>query len=81
MYGYQPMKKRKYRRTFEERTGFPLKLLQPGYSGELSPEELDALMDEIKRNSKVRKRWGFESNERVTKKRIKEMALQEGKDE
>lgn len=75
------MKKRKYRRTFEERTGFPLKLLQPGYSGDLSPEELDALIDEIKRNSKVRKRWGFTEKERVTKKKIKDMALSGGEDE
>jgi len=70
------MKKRKHRRTFEERTGFPLKLLKPGYSGELSSEELGVLIDEIKRNSKVRKRWGFEENERVTKKKIQEVALE-----
>ena len=69
------MKKRKYRRTFEERTGYPLKLLQPGYSGELSPDEVDILMDELQRNSKVRKRWGFDENERITKKKIKDRAL------
>jgi len=81
MYGYRPMKKKKSRRTFEERTGFPLKLLQPGYSGELSSEELGVLIDEIKRNAKIRKRWGFSENERVTKKRIQAVALKGEEDE
>jgi len=71
------MKQRRNRRTFEERTGFPLKLLQPGYSGDLDSDELIVLSAELTRSSKLRKRWGFKDNEKITIERIKELALGE----
>ena len=71
------MKQRRNRRTFEERTGFPLKLLKPGYSGDLDADELAVLSTELNRSSKLRKRWGFKDNEKVTIKRIRELALGE----
>tara|TARA_Y100000310_G_C19974771_1_gene487082 strand:- start:251 stop:481 length:231 start_codon:yes stop_codon:yes gene_type:complete len=64
----------KHRRTFQERTGFPLKLLEPGYSGELEPPELEVLKTELTKNSKLRKRWGFEEKEPITLKKIKYVA-------
>jgi len=64
----------KHRRTFQERTGFPLKLLEPGYSGELEPPELEVLKTELTKNSKLRKRWGFKDNEIITLKKIKYIA-------
>ena len=74
------MPQRRNRRTFEERTGFPLKLLQLGYSGVLDPDELAVLMAELKRSSKLRKRWGLKDNEEITIKRIQELALGESED-
>ena len=71
------MKQRRTRKTFEERTGFPLKLLKPGYSGDLDADELAVLSTELNRSSKLRKRWGFKDNEKVTIKRIRELALGE----
>ena len=68
------MPKRRNRRTFQERTGFPLKLLEPGYSGELEPPELEVLKTELTKNSKLRKRWGFEEKETITLKKIKYIA-------
>ena len=68
------MPKRRNRRTFQERTGFPLKLLEPGYSGELEPPELEVLKTELTKNSKLRKRWGFEEKEPITLKKIKYVA-------
>jgi len=68
------MPKRRNRRTFQERTGFPLKLLEPGYSGELEPPELEVLKTELTKNSKLRKRWGFEEKEPITLKKIKYIA-------
>ena len=69
------MKQRRTRRTFEERTGFPIKLLQPGYSGELDSDELTVLIAELKRSSKLRKRWGLKDNEKITMERIQELSL------
>ena len=74
------MKQQRNRRTFEERTGFPLKLLQLGYSGVLDPDELAVLMAELKRSSKLRERWGLKDNEEITTKRIQELALGESED-
>lgn len=68
------MPKHRNRRTFQERTGFPLKLLEPGYSGELEPPELEVLKTELTKNSKLRKRWGFKDNETITLKKIKYIA-------
>jgi len=77
MYGYRLMTQRRNRRSFKERTGFPLKLLQPGYSGDLDSDELAVLVVELKRSSKLRKRWGLKDNEKITIKRIQELALGE----
>jgi len=70
-------RQRRKSKTFEERTGFPKKLLTPGYSGELSPEELEVLIVELIRSVKVRRRWGFEEGESITKNRIQELAMKE----
>jgi len=67
----------RHRRTFKERTGFPLKLLQPGYSGNLDSDELVVLITELKRSSKLRKRWGLKENEKITSTRIQELSLGE----
>ena len=68
------MPKHRNRRTFQERTGFPLKLLEPGYSGELEQPELEVLKIELTKNSNLRKRWGFEDKEIITLKKIKYIA-------
>lgn len=63
------------RRTFTEKTGYSAKLLIPGYWGELSPEELQILKIELQNRSRLRKRWGFTEDERITNKKIQEKAL------
>jgi len=75
------MPKRRNRRTFQERTGFPLKILEPGYWGELTPSELEILKTELLKSNKLRKRWGFGETERITNKKIQERALGDSKDE
>ena len=46
------MKRRRHRQTFTEKTGFPAKLLVPGYSGELTAEELQIIKTELQNRSK-----------------------------
>ena len=65
------------KRTFTEKTGYPAKILIPGYLGELSIEELSILKIELGNRSKLRKRWGFQEGERITNKKIQEKALEE----
>ena len=75
------MKQRRNRRTFQERTGCDVRLLTPGFGGELSPKELETLQKELERRSKLRKQWGFEEQEQITKKKLQEIALGESKDD
>ena len=70
------MKRRRHRQTFTEKTGFPAKLLVPGYSGELTAEELKIIKTELQNRSKLRARWGFKDGERITNKKIQVKALE-----
>ena len=70
------MSKRR-RLTFTEKTGYSVKLLDPGYWGELSQEDLAVLKTELLNRSKLRKRWGFEEGERLTNKKIQAKAFGE----
>ena len=65
------------KKTFTARTGYDIRLLTPGYSGELSPEELEAVQEELIRRPGLRKRWGFNEKERITKTKIQRMAAEE----
>ena len=65
------------KRTFIEKTGYPAKILDPGYLGEMSSEELKILKIELQNRSKLRKRWGFTEEETITHKKIQEKALEE----
>ena len=65
------------KRTFTEKTGYPAKILDPGYLGEMTPEELQVLKIELQNRSKLRKRWGFTEDERITNKKIQAKALEE----
>ena len=69
------------RKTFTEKTGYPAKLLEPGYWGELSPEELQILKIELQNRSKLRKRWGFSEGERLTNKKIQAKAFGRGEND
>ena len=64
------MTKRK-RLTFTEKTGYSAKILDPGYLGELSSEELTVIKIELQNRSKLRTKWGFAEGERITNKKIK----------
>ena len=64
------------KKTFTVRTGYDIRLLTPGYGGELGPEELEALQQELQRRPGLRERWGFGENERITKKKIQKVSLE-----
>lgn len=64
------------RRTFKERTGCSKKLLIPGYSGELTPQEYKVLLAELKRSAKLRQKWGFVEGEKIIKSKIEKIAMQ-----
>ena len=72
-----PPKFKSTKKTFTDRTGYDVRLLTPGYSGELSPEELEAIQEELIRRPGLRKRWGFNEKESITKTKIQRMALEE----
>ena len=67
------------RKTFTEKTGYSAKILIPGYLGELSPEELKVIKEELQNRSKLRNRWGFTETERITNAKIQKKALEEDK--
>lgn len=69
-------KQRRHRKTFTERTGFPAKILIPGYLGELSPEELQVIKHELQNRSILRAKWGFKDGERITNKKIQAKAVE-----
>jgi hypothetical protein len=60
----------KFKKTFTDRTGYDIRLLTPGYGGELGPEELEALKQELLRRPGLRERWGFGEKERITMQKI-----------
>ena len=73
MCGLQPMPK--FKKTFTDRTGYDIRLLTPGFGGELDDDELDALKEELLRRPGLRERWGFGEKDRITKKKIQKIAL------
>ena len=64
------------KKTFTDRTGFDIRLLTPGFGGELNDEELEALKQELLRRPGLRERWGFGEKERITKKKIQRVSLE-----
>ena len=64
------------KKTFTDRTGFDIRLLTPGFGGELDDEELEALKEELLRRPGLRERWGFGEKERITKKKIQQISLE-----
>tara|TARA_R110002020_G_scaffold261006_1_gene475391 strand:+ start:304 stop:516 length:213 start_codon:yes stop_codon:yes gene_type:complete len=65
----------KFKKTFTDRTGYDIRLLTPGFGGELDDDELDALKEELLRRPGLRERWGFGEKDRITKKKIQKIAL------
>jgi len=47
----------------------------PGYGGELDDDEIKAIKAELERLPGLRKEWGFKETERITKKKIREIAM------
>jgi len=77
MYGLRVMPRFKStKKTFTDRTGFDIRLLTPGFGGELDDEELEALKEELLRRPGLRERWGFGEKERITKKKIQKISLE-----
>jgi hypothetical protein len=74
MCGLPPMPK--FKKTFTDRTGYDIRLLTPGYGGELGPEELEALKQELLRRPGLRERWGFGEKERITMQKIQRISLE-----
>jgi len=72
-----PPKFKSTKKTFTDRTGYDVRLLTPGYSGELSPEELKAVQEELVRRPGLRKQWGFGAKESITKTKVQRMAAKE----
>ena len=64
------------KKTFTDRTGFDIRLLTPGFGGELDDDELTALKEELLRRPGLRERWGFGEKERITKKKIQKVSLE-----
>ena len=64
------------KKPFTDRTGFDIRLLTPGFGGELDDEELEALKEELLRRPGLRERWGFGEKERITKKKIQKISLE-----
>ena len=77
MCGLQRMPKFKScKTTFTDRTGYDIRLLTPGFGGELDDDELKALKEELLRRPGLRARWGFGEKERITKKKIQKVSLE-----
>ena len=77
MCGLQRMPKFKSSKTtFTDRTGYDIRLLTPGFGGELDDDELKALKEELLRRPGLSERWGFGEKERITKKKIQKVSLE-----
>ena len=51
------------------------KLLEPGWAGELDPDELAYLKSQLRRSPSLRRRWGFRpSAKRLSEGRIRAVA-------
>ncbi len=64
------------KKTFTDRTGYDIRLLTPGFGGELDPDELEAVQKELQRRPGLREKWGFGEKERITKKKIQKVSLE-----
>ena len=64
------------KKTFTDRTGYDIRLLTPGFGGELDDDELEILKQELLRRPGLRARWGFGEKERITKKKIQRVSLE-----
>ena len=54
---------------------FDGRLLEPGYAGELSPDEFSYVKSELRKSSALRRKWEFRpSAKRLNEKRIREVA-------
>jgi len=51
------------------------KLLEPGWAGELSPDELAYLKSQLRQSPSLKRRWGFKpSAKRLSESRIRSVA-------
>ena len=51
------------------------KLLEPGWAGELSPDELAYIKSQLKRSPSLKRRWGFRpSAKRLSENHIRKVA-------
>jgi hypothetical protein len=51
------------------------KLLEPGWAGELSPDEFAHIKSQLRQSSSLRRRWGFRpSTKRLPESRIRAVA-------
>ncbi len=52
------------------------KLLEPGWAGELTQEELEYIIASLKADSVLKQRWGFViGHRRISEKRVKQVAM------
>ena len=66
------------KKTFTDRTGYDIRLLTPGFGGELGEDEVAAIQKELQRRPGLRERWGFNQTERITKTKIQKVSLNGG---
>lgn len=58
-----------------EKQYYDHRLLEPGFAGELSPNEFNYLKSELKQQASLRRKWGFHpSARRLNEKRIRAVA-------
>jgi len=54
---------------------YDTRLLEPGYAGELSPDEYEYIKSEVQQSASLRRKWGFRpSAKRLSEKHIREVA-------
>jgi hypothetical protein len=65
----------KHQMFFGEQCCYDPRLLEPGYAGELHPDEFKYVKFELKRSASLRRKWGFRpSANRLSEKHIREVA-------
>jgi hypothetical protein len=61
--------------SFQEQYSHDSQLLEPGYAGELSPDEFRYIKSELRKSASLRRKWGFRpSAKRLNEKRIRAVA-------